>query len=67
MMDRYEGRENARRDADARTAASSGHAYARRIDCCDAPGSRERSGGGRGAGSLDAEAYAARARATGAA
>ncbi|HEX2191156.1 MAG TPA: hypothetical protein VHG51_19765 [Longimicrobiaceae bacterium] len=60
MMDRHEGRENARRDADARTAASSGQGYARRIDCCDSPGSRERGGGGRGPGTPDPEAYAAR-------
>ena len=61
MMDRYEGRTNDR-SADARTApAESG--YARRIDCCDSPRSRERSGGGgRGRGSLDTESYFARSR-----
>lgn len=64
MMDRHEGREDARRDADARAAASSRSAYSRRIDCCESPGSRGRSGGGRGPGSLDAEAYAARTRGT---
>lgn len=60
MMDRYEGRTDDR-SADARRApVESG--YARRIDCCDAPGARERSGGGRGRGSLDAESYSARSR-----
>jgi hypothetical protein len=60
MMDRYEGRTDDR-SADARRSPADG-AYARRIDCCDAPGSRERSGGGRGRGSLDTESYSARSR-----
>lgn len=61
MMDRYEGRATDR-SADARTTPAES-AYARRIDCCDSPRSRERSfGGGRGPGSLDAESYAARSR-----
>ena len=61
MMDRYEGRTDDR-SADARRASPAESGYARRIDCCDLPGSRERSGGGRGRGSLDAEAYSARWR-----
>jgi hypothetical protein len=61
MMDRYEGRTDDR-SADARRAPPAESGYARRIDCCDAPGARERSGGGRGRGSLDAESYSARSR-----
>lgn len=61
MMDRYEGRADDR-SADARRGSPAESGYARRIDCCDAPGSRERSGGGRGRGSLDAEPYSARSR-----
>ncbi len=61
MMDRYQGRTDDR-SADARQAPHAESGYARRIDCCDSPGSRERSGGGRGRGSLDAESYSARSR-----
>jgi hypothetical protein len=61
MMDRYEGRTDDR-SADARQARPADSGYARRIDCCDAPGSRDRGAGGRGRGSLDAESYSARAR-----
>ena len=62
MMDRYEGRDTDR-SADARPAAPTETTYTRRIDCCDPPGSRERTGGGgRGRGSLDAEQYAVRSR-----
>ena len=62
MMDRYEGRDPIGRTPDARADARGDHVFARRIDCCDSPRSRERSGGGRGPGSLDADAYAARSR-----
>lgn len=65
MMDPEQGRETARRDADARTPAPAGGGYARRIDCCESPGSRGRSGGGRGPGSPDPEAHAARSRRAG--
>jgi hypothetical protein len=61
MMDRYEGRADDR-SADARQAGPAESGYARRIDCCDSPRSRERSMGARGRGSPDAESYSARPR-----
>jgi hypothetical protein len=61
MMDRHQGRPDDR-SADARRAPHAESDYARRIDCCDGPGARGRSGGGRGRGSLDAEPYSARSR-----
>lgn len=61
MMDGYQGRRDDR-SADARQTLPAESGYARRIDCCDSPGARERSGGGRGRGSLDAESYSARSR-----
>ncbi|HEU0079129.1 MAG TPA: hypothetical protein VFQ76_15860 [Longimicrobiaceae bacterium] len=60
-MDRYEGRDTDR-SADARQARPAESGYARRIDCCDSPRSRERSVGARGRGSPDAEPYSARSR-----
>jgi hypothetical protein len=62
MIHGYEDRGPALRPADSRGAPEAGHSYARRIDCCDSPGSRERSGGGRGAGPREAETYGVRAR-----
>lgn len=61
MMELYEGRDTDRSSA-ARTAPPAEGGYARRIDCCDSPRTRERSGGGRGRGSQDAESYSARPR-----
>lgn len=62
MTDRYEGLAPADRGVDARRPAPAEQTYSRRIDCCDSPGSRDRIGGGRGRGALDAEAYGARPR-----
>ena len=61
MMDRHEGRDTDR-SADSRQARAAESGYARRIDCCDSPRSRERSAGTRGRGSPDAESYSARPR-----
>ena len=61
MMDRYQGRTDDR-SPDARQARPAESGYARRIDCCDSPRSRERSVGARGRGSPDAEPYSARSR-----
>jgi|GEM_PF-3019449 len=66
MMDRHEERGPGPSVRGEGLAVPAEHTYARHIDCCESPRSRERSGGGRGLGSLDAEAYAARSRRTGA-
>lgn len=61
MMDRHQGRADDR-SADARQARPAESGYARRIDCCDSPRSRERGADARGRGAPDAESYSARPR-----